>query len=119
LIELGISLEDRDDGKALVKMIDKSILLQQKQDKMLREQEKIREKQEKQRLQELKLQEKLLKSAIKPSEMFKNAEYSSWDSNGLPLTDANGVEISKSKRKKLEKEYNAQVKLHDEYLKSQ
>ena len=119
LIELGISLEDRDDGKALVKMMDKSILLQQKQEKLTKEFEKNREKEEKKRLQQLLLKSRLERSAIKPSEMFQNAEYSSWDANGLPLTDSNGVELSKSKRKKLEKEYNAQVKLHEEYLKSQ
>lgn len=119
LVELGISLEDRDDGKALIKMIDKSILLEQRQEKFKREQEKLQEKEEKKRLLELKNKERLLKGSINPLEMFKKSEYSEWDSNGIPTLDKDGMEISKSKRKKLEKEYHAQVKLHQEFLKSQ
>lgn len=58
----------------------------------------------------------MAKGSIKPFDLFKTAEYSEWDSMGIPVKDKEGIEISKSKRKKLEKEYNAQVKLHEEYL---
>ena len=81
-----------------------------------REKEKLLEKEERARLNLLKKQERLAKGSIKPLEMFKNSEYSEWDSMGLPLKDREGIEISKSKRKKLEKEYAAQVKLHQEFL---
>lgn len=50
--------------------------------------------------------------------MFRNAEYTAWDEQGIPTRDAQGTELTKSRRKKLTKEFDAQVKLHAEYLKS-
>ncbi|KAJ3751465.1 hypothetical protein DFH05DRAFT_1471567, partial [Lentinula detonsa] len=58
------------------------------------------------------------------TEMFrppnvKEGVYGSYDESGVPLTDGEGKEISKSARKKLLKEREAQAKLHEEYLKSE
>ena len=69
--------------------------------------------QEKQR----KLKEKEEKEALKriaPSEMFKvgdeASKYSAYDEKGIPTHMANGEEVSKKQRKKLEKAYEVRLK---------
>ncbi len=48
--------------------------------------------------------------------MFKkNPDYSAWDEQGLPTLDKEGVEVAKSKKKKLQKEWDGQKKLFDAY----
>jgi cysteinyl-tRNA synthetase len=63
--------------------------------------------------------EKLAKGKMSPVEMFKTEEslkqYSKWDDQGIPTHDINGEELPKSRRKKLVKEYEGQVKAHGEY----
>ncbi|KAI9203862.1 tRNA synthetases class I (C) catalytic domain-containing protein [Polychytrium aggregatum] len=120
LVELGVALDDREDGKgALVKLVDKELLLKQRQEKLEREQQKQREKEARLQQAHAKKLEKLAKGQTPPEQMFKNEEglklYSKWDEKGLPTHDIGGEEISKSKGKKLQKEYDAQVKLHEEY----
>ncbi len=52
--------------------------------------------------------------------MFRGrAEYSQFDAEGLPTHAADGTEVSKSQRKKLEKERTAQEKLYTQYIASQ
>ena len=45
--------------------------------------------------------------------------YSAFDAEGLPKHNADGTEVSKSQRKKLEKEQKAQEKLYKQYTDSQ
>jgi cysteinyl-tRNA synthetase len=64
---------------------------------------------------------KLEKGKAPPREMFKppyteQGVYASWDDNGIPLTDGQGMEVNKSKRKKLTKEWESQQKLHADWL---
>ncbi|KAJ3312389.1 hypothetical protein HDV04_003139 [Boothiomyces sp. JEL0838] len=118
LIEHGISLEDREDGKALIKLVDRNILQQQRNEKLEKEAQKLREKQERIAAEAARLAERLEKGKTPPSELFKTAEYSEWDEQGLPTKDKDGVEVSKSKKKGLKKEFDKQVKLHEEYLAS-
>ena len=47
--------------------------------------------------------------------MFRTAEYTEWDADGMPTKDAEGKEVAKSKRKKLVKEWERQKKLHEEW----
>ena len=61
------------------------------------------------------------KGKTPPSEMFKPPNvpentYGTWNESGVPLTDGEGVEISKAKGKKLLKEWDIQRKAHDDYL---
>ncbi|KAB8360560.1 hypothetical protein FH972_024300 [Carpinus fangiana] len=56
---------------------------------------------------------------LKPEDMFRTAEYSAWDDKGIPTKDAKGENVAKSKGKKLNKEWIAQSKLHEEWLKAQ
>ncbi|TPX32432.1 cysteine---tRNA ligase [Synchytrium microbalum] len=117
LAELGVALDDREDGTALVKFVDPELLLAQRDEKRLKEQEKLLKKEEAARAAAAKRAERLAKGATPPSELFRTSEYSRWDEKGIPTHDAAGAEISKGKAKKAVKEYDAQSKLHDEYLK--
>ena len=121
LIDLGVSLEDREDGRALVKLVDPKVLLAAREEKRLKEEEKARDKAERARIAEAKRIERLQKGALSPFEMFKVGEYatefSAWDpETGFPTLDKEGQELAKSRRKKLEKEASVQGKLHQEYL---
>jgi cysteinyl-tRNA synthetase len=42
--------------------------------------------------------------------------YGSWNEDGIPLTDAEGKELSKNQGKRVVKDWAAQTKLHDEWL---
>ncbi|KAI8924349.1 tRNA synthetases class I (C) catalytic domain-containing protein [Entophlyctis helioformis] len=120
LVELGVSLEDQDGGKALVKLVDRDTLIRQRQDKAAKEAERQREKEERQRALLQKKLERLEKGRMPPSEMFKTgeaaAEFSAWDAEGIPTKDKDGADLAKSRRKKVEKEHAAQKKIHDEFL---
>ncbi|CEQ43182.1 SPOSA6832_05090, partial [Sporobolomyces salmonicolor] len=90
LVDLGVALDDQEDGRAMVK---------------------------------LKRLERLERGRTAPSDMFRGAshaaEYSEWDEHGVPTKDKEGVELPKSRVKKLKKEWDQQKKLHDEFLKEQ
>jgi len=122
LVDLGVSLDDRDDGVALVKLVDREILIKQREEKLEKERQKQLQKEAKQAEAARKRAEKLAKGKTPPNELFKTEEYqklySEWDENGMPTKDIEGKELSKSAVKKLTKLYNNQVKLHEEYKKS-
>ncbi|ODV95212.1 hypothetical protein PACTADRAFT_49952 [Pachysolen tannophilus NRRL Y-2460] len=107
LLDLGVMLDDRQDSSALIKFLTD----QEKQELISQQQLKIKEAKEK---------EKLEKAKLSPLEMFKTEEYKKqfreWDNEGLPTVDINGEEVTKSMKKKLKKLYDAQKKLHEEYL---
>nr|KAJ3422186.1 hypothetical protein HK105_000825 [Polyrhizophydium stewartii] len=116
LADLGVLLEDKEGGKALVKLVDRETILRQRQEKIAKEQERAREKEERLRALAQKKAERLEKGRMPPSEMFRTDEFSEWDAQGIPTKDKEGNDVAKSRRKKLEKEYAAQKKLHDEFL---
>lgn len=118
LWSLDIYLEDRDRQPALVRPVDKAV----KEARLEREQavaakaaakaQREAEEAEKKRLQDE-------KAKLSHLEMFKTAEFSAWDENGMPTKDAKGEEIAKSKQKKLQKDWARQKKLHEDWLKRQ
>lgn len=121
LLQLGVSLDDRNDQPAIYKILsarEKEELIKQQAERVEREESKKLKKLEQQKLKETKEKEKLAKAMISPREMFKTEEYSEWDEEGLPLKLKDGNEVTKSARKKLQKLYDQQKKLNDEYLKS-
>lgn len=123
LINLGVSLDDRPNGSALVKFLnyqEKEQLIKQQQDKEKAIAEKEQKKLQQQVANAAKEQERLAKAKINPVDLFKDASlYSEWDDTGLPLKDAKGEEVTKSMKKKLTKQLQQQDKLYQEYLKSQ
>ncbi|KAK6746929.1 hypothetical protein RB195_000275 [Necator americanus] len=109
LPELGVRLEDRTQ-ETVVKLCDKEILLREREQKRAIEEARRLEK-------ERKAAEKAEKAAAKkipPQEMFCRGDeakkYSKWDENGIPTHTADGEEVSKKQRKKLEKMWETQQK---------
>ncbi|KAL7752133.1 cysteinyl-tRNA synthetase [Sorochytrium milnesiophthora] len=118
LVDLGVSLDDRDDGKALVKLVDKELLLQQREEKRVREAERVAAKQKQARAAELKRLKQLYEGIKSPQALVEQGgEYSAYDEQGVPTHDKEGAELPKSKRKKLAKDLDRQKKLHGDYLK--
>ena len=119
MVDLGVALEDQDDGKAFVKLVDAAILQSQREEKEKVAAEKTARKAEMAAKAEALRREKLARGKVDPREMFTgDAAYSAWDAMGLPTKDKEGNDLSKSKRKACEKEYEKQRKLHEEYLAS-
>jgi cysteinyl-tRNA synthetase len=111
----------RTDGKALVKLVRPELLIQAREEKSAQAAEKAAKKALQQNAEKAKRIARIQKGKISPLDMFKspNVEqgvYGSWDEKGLPLTDAEGVELTKSRAKKLQKEWEQQKKAHDEWL---
>lgn len=65
--------------------------------------------------------QKIEKGRVAPEEMFKpphvsEGTYGSWSDVGVPLTDAEGKELSKNAGKTAVKAWQNQKKLHDDFL---
>ena len=120
LFDLGVSLDDRPNGAALVKFLDlkeKEELLKQKEAKLHASSEREERKRQQQLANAKKEEERLAKLRVKPSDLFKDASlYSEWDAQGIPTKSISGEEITKSMRKKLVKQQQQQEKLYQEYL---
>ncbi|KAK0530263.1 cysteinyl-tRNA synthetase [Tilletia horrida] len=123
LAELGVSLEDQDDGKALVKFVSADQLRAAREEK----ERAVREKEERKKAAKLaaeaKRRELLLKGQTPAAEYFKSKdtcgeEYGGWDEQGVPTLDKEGKELSKKRRKLAEKEFEKQSAAHQEYLKA-
>jgi cysteinyl-tRNA synthetase len=118
LWDLDIYLEDREEQGSMVRPLDAS-LKQARAEKEKRDQERkeAKERRDKEEAEKKKAKEALAK--ISQQEMFKTAEYSAWDADGVPTKDKDGVELPKNKKKKLVKDWEKQKKLHEEWLKNQ
>jgi cysteinyl-tRNA synthetase len=117
LVQHGVLVEDTNNGPAVVKVVDKEWAMNQvreKQEKLLQAQ---RKKEEARRLEAAKEAEKWGKAKVSPKDLFRTEEFEEWDERGIPIKLKGGEEITKSKKKKYEKEYEKQTKLHEEYLK--
>ncbi|KAF9874913.1 cysteinyl-trna synthetase [Colletotrichum karsti] len=117
LTVLGVSLDDRPDGKpSLIKFVDASELIAARNEKLAREAEKARAKEEAKRAREQAEKEKWEKAKLSHTEMFKGDErYSEWDAEGLPTKMKDGSDVPKAQLKKLQKEWQRQKKAHEEY----
>jgi cysteinyl-tRNA synthetase len=115
MVDHGVVLVDREGTKALVKLVDKKVLAEQKLEMKLKN-DQVQTLKNERKQKELEVQELRRKKAeILPGEMFKTEEFSEWDDEGVPVMMKDGEEVSKSRRKKLVKEYEAQVKLYKEF----
>lgn len=114
LWNLGIYLEDRpDDQPALIRPVTKELrAAKAEQEAKEAQRQKAKEDREKEAAA------KADKGKLSHLEMFRTAEYSVWDEEGLPLKDAAGEEITKSKGKKLRKDWERQKKLHEAWRKA-
>jgi cysteinyl-tRNA synthetase len=114
LFDLGIYLEDRENLPALVRPVTRE-LIQAREEKAARARQKQIEKENK----EKEALKKLEKGKLSHLDMFRTNEYSAWDEEGIPTRDAAGEEITKSRAKKLRKDWERQKKLHETWLASQ
>lgn len=116
---LGVRLDDREQG-ALWKLYDPAEL--QKEMALEADAKAAKEAEARKRKEEAarKAADKEAKARIPPSEMFKQGEhagkFTKFDDRGVPTHDDKGEEIPKGGRKKLEKLYGAQQKLHEAQL---
>ncbi|KAJ5164974.1 uncharacterized protein N7500_006804 [Penicillium coprophilum] len=114
LFDVGIALEDRENQPALVRPVTQEMIkareeketkaLQKQADKLKKEQEALK---------------KAEKGKLSHLEMFRTNEYSAWDDEGLPTRDIAGEEITKSRAKKLRKDWERQKKAHEAWLATQ
>lgn len=110
-----VYLEDREGDKpALIRPVTRELRATKEQ-----EQAKERKKREDRGKREAEAAAKAEKGRLNPREMFRSPEYSAWDDDGLPTKDKEGEEITKSRRKKLEKDWERQKKLHEAWTETQ
>ena len=115
LWDKGVCLEDRDDGEpALIRPVTKE-LRAARQEKEKKACEKDRAKQKKEQAKQ--------EEAAKPDKgeqnhmtMCQTEEYSAWDADGIPTKDKDVEELTKSRRKKLVKDWERQKKAHEAFL---
>ncbi|KAF8160698.1 tRNA synthetases class I (C) catalytic domain-containing protein [Crassisporium funariophilum] len=121
LVPLGVALDDQEDGKALVKLVSPAELIKAREEKRAFLDAKAAKKVASAEAERQKRLQKIEKGRVAPKDMFKppivpEGTYSSWNDSGLPLTDAEGKELSKNQVKKVQKEYATQLKLHEDFL---
>jgi cysteinyl-tRNA synthetase len=102
----------------LVKLVPREELIQAREKKLALIAEKAAKKEQAAAEREKKRLERLAKGKQAAQEMFKaSEEFSKFDDNGIPTHNKEGEELAKNRRKKLQKEWDMQKKLHDEYIK--
>ncbi|KAH9485083.1 putative cysteine--tRNA ligase [Psilocybe cubensis] len=121
LVSVGVALDDQEDGKALVKLVHPAELMKAREEKRALMEAKAAKKAASVEAERQKRLQKIEKGRVPPHEMFKppNVQeglYSSWNDEGLPLTDGEGKELTKNQAKKVQKEYTNQAKLHEDFL---
>lgn len=111
--DVGIYLEDRKgDEPALVRPVTKQLLdARQEQEEEQRRKQKTRDEEAQ------KAAARAEKGKQSHLDMFRTSEYSEWDVDGLPIKDAKGEDVAKSKTKKLKKDWERQKKAHEAWLK--
>ncbi|KAK6637321.1 hypothetical protein RUM44_007736 [Polyplax serrata] len=120
LPNVGVRLEDIEGRSSAVKLVDREILLKEREMKKQLEAEKLAEKERKKAELAAAEAQKEAQKKIPPSEMFKmeTDKYSKFDENGLPTHDVEGKELSKGLTKKLIKLQQQQEKKYLDYLAS-
>ena len=111
-----IYLEDAaEEGQpTIVRPLDEG-LIKAKAEKEKREAEKKVARIKRDEEQAKKEAEKNEKAKVSHVDMFKTDEFSAWDGEGMPTKDAQGEDVTKSRLKKLKKQWDAQKKLHEEW----
>ncbi len=141
--DLGVRLEDREEGEAtVIKLVGKEELARERQMRAEAEAATKKEAEQKKREAEERRRRREAGKKINPKDMFKaeTDKYSKFDervsetadvvvavfvtsglvlAQGIPTHNAEGEELTKSQLKKLLKLYQAQEKKYNEHLKSQ
>lgn len=120
LPNLGVRLEDREGNLSALKLVDRDVLLKEREAKRAEEARKAAEKERKKAEAAAAQAAKDAQRKINPVDMFRSEtdKYSAFDERGLPTHDTEGKEISKGQQKKLQKLQQQQEKRYQEYLES-
>jgi cysteinyl-tRNA synthetase len=137
LVPFGVALDDQDgesqhavklqlsrstiDGKALIKLVPPEDLVKARNEKQALREAKAARKAAADEAERQKRMERLEKGRIAPQHMFKpphipDGTYGSWNEAGIPLTDAHGNELGKNQTKRLQKDWESQKRVHEEFL---
>lgn len=121
LVSLGVALDDQEDGKALVKLVSPAELLKAREEKRQKLDAQAAKKAAAAEEARQKRLAKMEKGRVPPEEIFRppnvpDGTYSRWDEHGLPTATGTGEELSKNQQKKARKDWEAQKKLHEEFL---
>ncbi|KZT10897.1 uncharacterized protein LAESUDRAFT_721290 [Laetiporus sulphureus 93-53] len=121
LVPLGVALDDQENGKALVKLVSPAELVKARDEKRAQAEAKAARQAAAAEAERQKRLQKLEKGRVPPQEIFKppnvpEGTYGSWDEDGIPLMDGQGEKLSKNQTKKVQKEWQQQKKLHDDFL---
>ena len=109
----GIYLEDREGERpALIRLVTKEMLAT-RQEKEEREQAKVKARADR----EAEAAAKADKGRMSERDMFRTEEFGEWDDDGVPTKDGKGEELTKSRTKKLRKEWERQKRLHEAWVK--
>lgn len=119
LVDIGVSLNDRADGPALVKFIDereKAELIAQREEKERNLAEKEARRLARLEAEEAKKREEAEKAKIRPEELFRSLpDVAEWDESGIPSKLKDGTAVAKSQIKKYKKQLDAHIKLYQKY----
>ncbi|KAI9669001.1 MAG: hypothetical protein M1817_005158 [Caeruleum heppii] len=115
---VGVQLDDRDPQPALIKFVPKAELRAAVEQKKAEAAETERRRTNARQQREVADRAKNERARVSPLEMFRTPEYSEWDDEGMPIKDAEGVELTKSRTKKLRKDWERQKNLHETWLKA-
>jgi cysteinyl-tRNA synthetase len=119
LWDLSIYLEDSTDPSlpAMVRPLDASLVAaRQERESAAKAKADAKAKRESEEAE--KKRQLAEKAKISPEQMFRTEEYSEFDEQGLPTKEKGGEEVTKSKRKKLLKEWEKQKKVYADWLKT-
>jgi len=119
LADLGISLDDRDSSRALIKFVPAEELRAAREEKERKAAEREATKEVARLKREEEEKKKVEAAKLDPRTMYRTGEWSAWDEDGIPTKDAKGEEVTKSRSKALKKGWDRQKKLHDGWLKTQ
>lgn len=109
-----IYLEDRDGEPALIRPVTRELrAARQEREERERLKQKAKEEREKE------VAAKVDKGRLDHKIMFRTEDFSAWDDDGLPTKDKEGGEITKSRKKKLQKDWERQKKLHEAWTETQ
>ena len=113
LFDRGVYLEDRENQAALIRPVTKELrAARQEREERARQKQRAKEDREKQATS------KADKGRLNHREMFRTESYGAWDAEGVPTHEKGGEEVTKSKRKKLQKDWERQKRLHETWLRT-
>ncbi|KNC54794.1 cysteinyl-tRNA synthetase [Thecamonas trahens ATCC 50062] len=120
LPELGVRLEDRDTGVAIVKLDDRETLLAERDERRAARAAREANAAAKAAARAAEQAARDARDSTPPADFFRlpefDGQFSAFDDGGMPTADADGEPLKKSKLKNLTKQLKTHVKKHNKWL---